>query len=224
MLSVRQWLLFLVIILWAFIGLQFLLFYFIYLFIRHRSNPRKGQKPWYWERLAQSRPWHGLEEAAPVAELSCACSSSLFHRTCTGRIEKTSKLLPGCPQCSRECFIPLLFRTRRSPKTGTRRCSNRYTKYLVRPFHPFHCRSSCRPVSVQALCVSVFVCVSVSVRMCVCVYSCYVTLCSVSPSLHSEPIEENPYRPTYTFPENYDTQVKPRGTRRRKSLISLWPY
>ncbi|XP_075875223.1 sorbin and SH3 domain-containing protein 1 isoform X1 [Nelusetta ayraudi] len=25
-----------------------------------------------------------------------------------------------------------------------------------------------------------------------------------------EPIEENPYRPTYTFPENYDTQVKPR--------------
>lgn len=78
---------FLVIILWAFIGLQFLLFYFIYLFIRHRSNPRKGQKPRYWERLAQSRPWHGLEEAAPVAELSCACSSSLFHRTCTGRIE-----------------------------------------------------------------------------------------------------------------------------------------
>lgn len=79
---------FLVIILWAFIGLQFLLFYFIYLFIRHRSNPRKGRKPRYWERLAQSRPWHGLEEAAPVAELSCACSSSLFHRTCTGRIEK----------------------------------------------------------------------------------------------------------------------------------------
>lgn len=33
-------------------------------------------------------------------------------------------------------------------------------------------------------------------------------LSSVSPSLCIEPIEENPYRPTYIFPESYEIQVK----------------
>lgn len=32
----------------------------------------------------------------------------------------------------------LHFRTLKSPKTGTRQCSNRFTKYLVRENHLFH--------------------------------------------------------------------------------------
>uniref|UniRef100_A0A3Q3NAX3 Sorbin and SH3 domain containing 1 n=1 Tax=Labrus bergylta TaxID=56723 RepID=A0A3Q3NAX3_9LABR len=35
-----------------------------------------------------------------------------------------------------------------------------------------------------------------------------VTMCSVSSSLCSEPIEENPYRPTYIFPEKKDSQMR----------------
>lgn len=67
------------------------------------------------------------------------------------------------------------------------------------------------PVGVQALCVFLYV------------FVCYVTLCSVSPPLRSEPIEENPYRPTYIFPENYDIQMKSKGIR-WQLLHSLWLY
>lgn len=51
--------------------------------------------------------------------------------------------------------------------------------------------------------------------------------CAVSPSLCSESIEENPYHPTYIFPESYDIQVKPKGIRRHPlpSLASLiWTF
>lgn len=59
----------------------------------------------------------------------------------------------------------------------------------------------CFSVGVQALCMFLYV------------FVCNVMLCSVSPPLRSEPIEENPYRPTYIFPENYDIQVKSKGIR-----------
>lgn len=46
-------------------------------------------------------------------------------------------------------------------------------------------------------------------------------LSSVSPSLCSEAIEENPYRPTYIFPENCDIQMKSKGIR-WQWLHSCW--
>lgn len=55
------------------------------------------------------------------------------------------------------------------------------------------------------------------VQMCVCPDVCVLCLCSVSPSLCSEPIEENPYRPTYIFPDNYDIQTKSKGIDGRDS-------
>lgn len=61
-------------------------------------------------------------------------------------------------------------------------------------------------VIVLRLCVCVGVCVFI------CVPKCFIKLSSVSPSPLSEPLEENPYRPTYIFPENYDIQMKSKGT------------
>lgn len=112
----------------------------------------------------------------------------------------------------------LHFRTLKSPKTGTRQCSNRYTEYPVRgktsTFDVFLCWLS-RPVCV---CVSKCVCMLYVVYV-----VCYVTLCSVSPSLCSEPIEENPYRPTYIFPDNSDIQMRSKGIR-WQCLRSCWLY
>lgn len=68
-------------------------------------------------------------------------------------------------------------------------------------FHSLYCCMLCFSVGVQAL------------YMFLHVFVCNVTLCSVSPPLCSEPIEENPYRPTYIFPENYDIQMKSKGIR-----------
>lgn len=188
------------------------------MFSHHRSNPRKGQKPRSWERLSQSNPWYGLEEAPSVAELPATRRSSQSHRTCTGRNKSSQQLRPHILTLRCEWVIPLPFRTLRSPKTGTRQCSNRYTKYPVGLSHGFHFVDVCFVHHVVLLASKLSVCVSICVF-----FLCYVTLYSVSPSLHSEPIEENPYRPTYTFPENYDIQVKSKGTW-WKLLVSLWRY
>lgn len=97
------------------------------------------------------------------------------------------------------------FRTRKNPKSGIRPCSNRYTEYPVREVNMiafFVCLIKSR---LLCICVGVFVFLSVFVYE--------VTLCSVSPSPCSEVIEENPYRPTYIFPENYDIHMKSKGIR-----------
>ncbi|KTF88709.1 hypothetical protein cypCar_00022617 [Cyprinus carpio] len=55
-------------------------------------------------------------------------------------------------------------------------------------------KSECH-VSVMYLCVVIF-----------------VRMCYVFHSPYSEPVEENPYRPTYIFPESNDRPLKTRGT------------
>lgn len=133
------------------------------MFSHHRSNPRTGQKPRSWERLSQSSPWYGLEEAASVAELPATRRSSQSHRTCTGRKTNPQQLRPHILTLRREWVIPLPFRTLRSPKTGTRQCSNRYTKYPVSPSHGFHFVDVCFVHHVVLLASKLF---------CVCFYVC----------------------------------------------------
>ena len=108
----------------------------------------------------------------------------------------------------------LFHRTQTSPKTGTRACSNRYTGYQVR--FSVHLLPMC-----VCVCVFVRVCLSLCVFVCVCVFCsqssvlpkrCVLPVNSlslyVSTIAHrSETPEENPYRPTYMFPENYDRLV-----------------
>lgn len=82
-----------------------------------------------------------------------------------------------------DLFLMFCFRALKSPKSGIRQCSSRSTKCLVSPPPP--------PLLLP---------------LCWC-----VMLTSASPSQRSESIEENPYRPTYIFPENYDIPMKIKG-------------
>lgn len=68
-----------------------------------------------------------------------------------------------------------LFRTLRSPKTGTRQCSNRYTKYPVSPSHGFHFVDVCFVHCVVLLASKLCVCVSM------CVFFCVMSHCVLSP-------------------------------------------
>lgn len=59
-------------------------------------------------------------------------------------------------------------------------------------------------------CISVCVCMHVHILLSVFCHPSY-----------SEPVEENPYRPTYIFPESYDRPLKTRGTINSRQLFRL---
>lgn len=80
--------------------------------------------------------------------------------------------------------VRLRFRTPTSPKTGTRPCSNRYTKYLVRAFCPFF---------TPALCVCVCVRASVHALM-----FCHTVFCLSIAALRASP--GKPLSPHLHFP------------------------
>lgn len=135
----------------------------------HRPVPRKGQKSWSWERLAQSCVWHGLEETAAVSSLS---SSQQAHRACSGEPQTAS--FPLKTHCSHNIKIRLLtfprvtFRTLKNPKTGTRQCSSRYTESPVG-----------LSASFSGVCDRFFTAPDVVLSPCACCV-CYVTLCCLS--------------------------------------------
>lgn len=51
----------------------------------------------------------------------------------------------------------------------------------------------------------------------VCVH--FVSVCFVFHSSYSETVEENPYRPTYIFPESNDRPLRTRGT---LVIVLIW--
>lgn len=59
-------------------------------------------------------------------------------------------------------------------------------------------------------------------HLCLWVFVCtHRPQCVFCHSPYSEPVEENPYRPTYIFPESYDRPLKTRGTINSCHLLHL---
>lgn len=159
----------------------------------HRPNPRKGQKSCSRERVGQSSARHGLEETAAVPALS---SSQQTRGACTGKRQTLplNQILAAAIswfydvvnwEFLSSLFPFVTFRTLKNPKTGTRQCSNRYTKYLVGLsirfcvlWHRFACFT----------CRSVTICMWCHMTLCVCCLS--ITVLRVhwgkplSPHLH----------------------------------------
>lgn len=78
----------------------------------------------------------------------------------------------------------------------------------------------------MALYVTVHQCVHnesrLALHLCLCVFACtHPPQCVFCHPSYSEPVEENPYRPTYIFPESYDRPLKTRGTINSHLLFHL---
>lgn len=92
-------------------------------------------------------------------------------------------------------------RTQSCQRTGTETCSNRFTKSQVK----MHLANQHLCVQNLNMSRSHFSHVSMWVFI-------FVSVCFVFHSPYSETVEENPYRPTYIFPESNDRPLKTRGT------------
>lgn len=107
---------------------QFFLFYLMVI----DPTPERDKSPDSWKDSLNPVP--DMDYKGLRLSLNSPVPGPLYNSNAPVQVGPKNLQASNCPQCSRELFAPLYFRTQRSPKTGTRRCSNRYTKYLVRLF------------------------------------------------------------------------------------------